>query len=67
VTPVTFENSIISALRHFKQEFLEAFFGSSREQSNAKNAAVSLFHRGTLFSSLLLKSFDYFILKVPDQ
>ncbi len=62
---MTFENSVISALRHFEQELLETFFGSFREQGDAKNTSVSLFHRGPLFSSLLLESLDYFIFEVP--
>jgi len=64
---VTFEKSVISSLWHFEQKVLEAFTRSFREQCNAKNASVSLFHRGSVFSRLLLESLDYFIFKVPDQ
>jgi hypothetical protein len=64
---VTFENGVISALRHFEQELLEAFFGFLGEQGYAKNASVSLFYRGPFFSGLLLESLDYGFLKVSDE
>jgi hypothetical protein len=64
---VTIENVVISTLRHLQKELLKALFGFLGEQGKAKNASVSLFYRGPLFSGLLLECPDYRIFKASDE
>jgi hypothetical protein len=64
---VAIENVIVSALRHFQKELLKTFFGLLGKQGYPENAPVSLFHRGSFFSSLLLQRLDYRIFKVSHK
>jgi hypothetical protein len=58
---------VISTLRHLQKELLKVLFGFLREQGKAKNASVSLFYGGSLFSGLPPESLDYGIFKVSDE